>query len=116
MKNTSSILFYIRRFRTNTDGKAPIYICITIMGKHAGFTTNRFINPEKWSIEAQAMKGSSGEARILNNYLTTHRNKVLQRINSPELQNMDITAETLRKAVLGFDVEQHTLVELFNWI
>jgi site-specific recombinase XerD len=115
MKNTSNILFYIRRFRENSDGKAPIYLRITIKGKRAELTTNRFVIPDKWSVEAQAMKGSSEEARILNIYLTTLRNKVLQHINSLELQSLQVTADSLRQAVLGIDQEQHTLISLFNY-
>ncbi len=115
MKNTSNILFYIRRFRANKDGKAPIYLRITIQGKRAELTTNRFVIPEKWSVEAQGMKGTGEEARTLNTFLTSLRNKVLQHINSLELQNVEVTAETLRQAVLGLDQEQHTLVELFDY-
>jgi len=115
MKNTSSILFYIRRYRINKDGKAPIYLRITIKGKRADFTTNRFIIPDKWVVSGQMMKGSNEEARILNTYLTTLRNKVLQHINSLELQGMDVTIESLSQAVLGIDQEQHTLLELFNY-
>ena len=59
MKNTSSILFYIRRYRINKDGKAPIYLRITIKGKRADFTTNRFIIPEKWIVSGQMMSGTN---------------------------------------------------------
>jgi len=115
MKNTSNIIFYIRRFCTNSDGKAPIYLRITIKGKRAEISTNRFVIPEKWSVEAQAMKGNGEEARILNIYLTATRNKVLQHINSLELQSLEITADSLRQAVLGIDQEKHTLISLFSY-
>ena len=69
MKNTSNILFYIRRFRSNKDGKAPIYLRITIQGKRAELTTNRFVLPEKWAISAQMVKETCEEARTINTYL-----------------------------------------------
>ena len=115
MKNTSSILFYIRRFRINKDGKAPVYLRLTIKGKRAELTTNRFVIPEKWAVAAQKVNGTGEEARTINNYLTTLRNKVLQHINSLELQGIDVTAESLRVAVMGIEEEEHTLIELFNY-
>ena len=115
MKNTSNILFYIRRFRANKDGKAPIYLRLTIQGKRAELTTNRFVIPDKWLVSAQMMKGTTEEARTINNYLNALRNKVLQHINSLELQNLEVTAESLRVAVLGVEEKEHTLIELFDY-
>lgn len=115
MKNTSNIIFYIRRFRTNSDGKAPIYLRITKRGKRAEITTNRFVIPDIWSVEAQSMKGNGEEARILIIYLSATRNKVLQHIYSFELHGMEISADIFRKAVLGIDQEKHTLISLFNY-
>lgn len=115
MKNTSSILYYIRRFRINKDGKAPIYLRLTIQGKRAELTTNRFVIPDKWAVAAQKVNGTGEEARTINNYLTTLRNKVLQHINSLELQGINVTAESLRQAVMGIEEEEHTLIVLFNY-
>ena len=115
MKNTSNILFYIRRFRTNKDGKAPIYLRLNIQGKRAELTTNRFVLPEKWMYSAQMMNGTTEEARTINAYLNTLRNKVLQHINSLELQGLEVTSESLRNAVLGIEQKQHTLIEVFEY-
>ena len=115
MKNTSSILYYIRRFRTNKDGKAPIYLRLTVQGQRAELTTNRFVIPDKWAVAAQKVNGTGEEARTINNYLTTLRNKVLHHINSLELQGIDVTAESLRQAVMGIEEEEHILIELFDY-
>lgn len=61
------------------------------------------------------MKVNSEEAGILNIYLTTLRNKVLQHINILELQGIDITTESLSQAILGLDQENHSLIELFDY-
>lgn len=61
------------------------------------------------------MEPTKEEARIIKTYLTTLRNKVLQHINSLELQGIDLTTESLSQAVFGLDQENHSLVELFEY-
>ena len=47
MNTKLSILFYIKRARSNSDGKSPIYLRITVDGKRTEFSIKRFVEPEK---------------------------------------------------------------------
>lgn len=69
MQSKISILFYAKRSKTTSDGFVPIYLRITVDGQRIEQSTNRFVDPLKWSKEHGKMKGQSEEARILNTYL-----------------------------------------------
>ncbi|WP_366182944.1 Arm DNA-binding domain-containing protein [Flavobacterium ovatum] len=63
MNTTVSVLFYIKRSKINNDGICPIYTRVTIQAKRFEFSTNKYINPERWSGEGSKVKGTNEEAR-----------------------------------------------------
>ena len=69
MKTKVSILFYAKKAKAAANGLVPIYTRITINGKRIELSTNRFVEISKWSTEAGKIKGSSEEARSINNHL-----------------------------------------------
>jgi len=58
MTNPVSILFYVKRAKPNNDGNCPIYARITVQSKRFEFSTNKFINLEKWSNVGAKIKGT----------------------------------------------------------
>ena len=56
MKQNSSILFYTRITRKTKDNGVPIYLRITVNGKHIEQSTNRFVQRSQWSSTAGRMK------------------------------------------------------------
>jgi hypothetical protein len=71
MTNTFSLLFYIKKTKTKSDGNAPIYVRITINGKRAEFSSKRAIDPAKWNTPKGRAKGSNEQSKSLNKYLDT---------------------------------------------
>jgi hypothetical protein len=47
--NTYSILFFIRNEKLNKHGKVPVYMRITINGKHAEISTRQWIESARWN-------------------------------------------------------------------
>lgn len=56
MNTTVSVLFYIKRLKTNNEGICPIYVRVTIQSKRFEFSANKYVNPDKWSGEASKVR------------------------------------------------------------
>ncbi|MGC1389709.1 MAG: Arm DNA-binding domain-containing protein [Bacteroidales bacterium] len=56
--NTYSVLFFIRNEKLNKHGKVPVYMRITINGKHAEISTRQWIESARWN-NAGAIKGNN---------------------------------------------------------
>ena len=78
MNKTFNLLFYVKRSKTIANGTAPIYLRITIDGKLTEIAAKRYINPDKWSSQAQKVNGTSEEIRSLNAYLKTLEQQVYE--------------------------------------
>jgi hypothetical protein len=77
METTVSVLFYIKRSKANNQGACPIYLRVTINSQRFEFSTKKFITPEKWSNDTAKAKGTTDEARTINNHLDKLKAKVV---------------------------------------
>lgn len=114
MNTSVSILFYIKRAKVNNLGVCPIYIRVTVNTKRFEFSTNKYINPEKWSSEGSKMKGTSEEARSINNHLDLLKNQIRDAQMDLMHSKTPITIETLKKKLLGIDEKARMLVPIFQ--
>jgi len=114
MKNTFSILFYLRHSKLRADGTTPIYVRITIRGKRSDFYSKRSIIKSKWCPKKCRVKGTSEEARILNLYLNTIESKLYQKEQDLLNENKLVTAMILKNEFLGLSNKQNTLISAFN--
>ena len=114
MNATISILFYLKRAKTNAQGLAPIFQRITINGKRLDNSTGKFVDPSKWHPEMSKMRGNSEEARLINGHLDNLKTKIL--IAEKELNKKDIpvNSETLKNMLLGTKERQRLLVPIFE--
>ncbi|WP_396192202.1 Arm DNA-binding domain-containing protein [Flavobacterium sp.] len=76
MKTTISVLFYLKRAKVNAKGLVPIFQRITIEGKRIDWSTGKYIQANKWSVEGNKIKGTSEEARTINSHLDLLKSKV----------------------------------------
>ena len=114
MKTKVSILFYAKRAKASTNGLVPIYTRITVNGKRIELSTNRFVEISKWSIEAGKMKGTSEEARSINNHLELLKNQIRDSQMDLIHSKSPITTETLKSKILGIDERARMLVPIFQ--
>ncbi len=114
MKTKVSILFYTKRAKAAANGLVPIYTRITINGKRIEQSTNRFVELSKWSTEGNKMKGTSEEARLINNHLDLLKNQI--RDTEMELihKKIPVTTDTIKSKLLGIDEKVRTLVPIFQ--
>jgi site-specific recombinase XerD len=114
MQNKISILYYIKRTKPNSNGQVPIYSRITVDGKRFEMSTNRFIEPSKWSSDANKMKGLSEETRSINSYLDILKGKVYDAQKELIHNNTPVNIDTIKNKVVGVEQRTRMLVPIFQ--
>jgi site-specific recombinase XerD len=114
MKTKVSILFYAKKAKAATNGLVPIYSRITINGKRIELSTNRFVEISKWSTEAGKMKGTSEEARSINNHLDILKSQIRDVEMELIHKKIAVTTETIKSKLLGADDRARMLVPIFK--
>lgn len=114
MKTKVSILFYTKRAKAAANGLVPIYTRITINGKRFEQSTNRFVEISKWSTEGNKMKGTSEEARLINNHLDLLKNQIRDAEMELIHKKIPVTIETIKSKLLGIDERARMLVPIFQ--
>lgn len=114
MQSKISILFYAKRSKTTTDGLVPIYLRITIDGQRIEQSTNRFVDPLKWSKEQGKMKGQSEEARILNTYLDILKGNIYNMQKELIHDGNEANYENFRNKFFGIEERKKMLVPIFE--
>lgn len=114
MKTKVSILFYAKKAKAAVNGLIPIYTRITINGKRIELSTNRFVEMSKWSTEAGKMKGTSEEARSINNHLDLLKSQIRDAEMELIHRKIAITTETIKSKLLGVDERARMLVPIFQ--
>lgn len=114
MNTSVSILFYIKRAKANNLGVCPIYTRVTVNTKRFEFSTTKSINPDKWSSEGNKVKGTSEEARSINNHLDYLKNQVLEAEKKLFKKDISITSENLKNELFGLSETKRMLVPIFQ--
>jgi site-specific recombinase XerD len=114
MKTKVSILFYAKKAKAAVNGLIPIYTRITINGKRIELSTNRFVEMSKWSTEAGKMKGTSEEARSINNHLDILKSQIRDVEMELIYKKIAVTNETIKSKLLGVDERARMLVPIFQ--
>ena len=114
MKTKVSILFYAKKAKAAANGLVPIYARITINGKRIELSTNRFVEISKWSTEAGKIKGTSEEARSINNHLDLLKSQIRDAEMELIHKKTVINTETIKRKLLGVDERARMLVPIFQ--
>ena len=114
INNTFSISYYIRKSRARKNGKAPIYMRITIEGEVTEISTKRCIEPSRWNSNTSRVMGRSEDAKIINDYLSILHTRVLKAYNNLMLTTDVVTPKKLKDKVLGRSEVKYRLMELFE--
>lgn len=107
MKQNYSLLFWLNTSRMQLE-KAAIYCRITVNGKRAELSVKRFIEPSKWIKTAGMVKGSSEEARIINNQLVIIRTSIYRIYVEQTSLGKFSTSDLLKNEFLGNTEKEKT--------
>jgi len=114
MNISVSILFYIKRAKVNNLGVCPIYTRVTVNSKRFEFSTNKYINPDKWSSDGSKVKGTNEEARTINSHLDYLKNQVLEAEKKLFKKDISITSENLKNELFGLSEPKRMLIPIFQ--
>lgn len=114
MNTTVSVLFYIKRSKSNNEGICPIYTRVTIQAKRFEFSANKYVNPERWSGEGSKVKGTNEEARTINSHLDYLKNQVLEAEKRLFKKDIKVNSENLKNELFGDTENKRMLVPIFQ--
>lgn len=112
--NSFSTLFYIKDERRDKNGKAGLYLRITVDGRRTGISLNRKIDPSKWDSRMNKLKGKGVEAEELNQFMTTIRYKINRIQHQLIEEGNPFTAVDIKNIYQGKDREVKMLLEIFD--
>ena len=114
MNTKLSILFYIKRAKTTSQGKSPIYLRVTVDSKRTEFSIKRFVETHKWSSEQNKMKGNSEESRTLNTYLDILKSRIYEIQKDLIHSGKEVNGESIKNILLGIDERKRMLIPIFQ--
>ena len=82
MKQTFTVLFYLKKSKINSKDKAPIYVRVTVNGKRSEMSIKQFVEPSKWNPIKQRLNGSNYHLKTINKSIELVVNKINEIHNS----------------------------------
>jgi len=114
MKAKITLHIYAKTTKANVAGQLPIYIRLTVDGQRFEFSSKKFIDKTKWSPELSKMKGSSEEARTLNNYLDLMKSKVFAIQMELIHKNEELSLDNFKSRILGTHQREKMLIPIYQ--
>jgi site-specific recombinase XerD len=114
MNTTTSILFYIKRAKANVDGICPIYVRVTVLAQRFEFSSNKYIDPERWSNEGSKVKGTNEDTRSINSHLDNIKSKILDAEKRLYKRDIVLTSINLKNELFGITENKRMLIPIFK--
>lgn len=114
MKAKITLHIYAKTTKANATGQLPIYIRLTVDGQRFEFSSKKFIEKSKWSPKLSKMRGSSEEARTINNYLDLMKSKVFDIQMELIHKNEELSLENFKSRILGTHQRERMLLPIYQ--
>jgi site-specific recombinase XerD len=114
MKAKINLHIYAKSTKANAAGQLPIYIRLTVDGQRFEFSSKKFIEKSKWSQELYKMKGSSEEARTINNYLDLIKSKVFDIEMELIHKNEELSLDNFKSRLLGTHQRERMIIPIYQ--
>jgi len=114
MYQTFSILFYLQKNKATIDGKAPIYLRITVDGKRSQVSIKRKIEINRWNSNAGKVNGSTAKFIEINRYMDTIKHKIYKIQQRLQDEDRNITALIIKDIFLGKGEKHKMLLKVFE--
>jgi hypothetical protein len=111
-----SLLVMLEKSRLTTDGKAPIFIWLTVDGKRAEMSLGQKVNQKNWNQETGYVRGASIEARLINNAIDAATLKVRQLYDQLCINEDYVSATMVKQAYQGKREREKTLMEVIDFV
>ena len=113
MKNSFSLLYYLKKRATQENCALPIYLRITVDGQRAEAATGRKCDPSRWNVVAGRGIGMKEDMRTLNAYLEVLQAKAYQGLQRLLQQGEEVTAIRIRDYLIGKEDKTRTVLGIF---
>ena len=114
-RTTCTLIYYLRKTRIDKEGKAPIYVRLTVNGQRAEVCARARILPRYWNQSRGKAVENNREGREINRLLEAISFNIAQTRRTLEAEGKEITATGIMDRYLGKDLpERHTLMEVFR--
>jgi site-specific recombinase XerD len=114
MKAKITLHIYAKTTKANAAGQLPIYIRLTVDGQRFEYSSKKFIEKAKWSPELSKMKGTSEEARTINNYLDLIKSKVFDIEMELIHKNEDLSLDNFKSRLLGTHQRERMIIPIYQ--
>jgi len=114
MKNSISLLFYIKRSKVDRNNKTIIYLRITVNGKRSELSIQRKVSLDKWNSSAGKIKGFSNEAQEINQYIDLISNKINKIHQRFVQEDKPFTSINIIDTYLGKNENRKMLLKIFQ--
>lgn len=114
MKNTFTILFYLKRSAALQNGRVPILCRVTICGERELLPTRLHILPGSWNRKRGCARGYGEEASVINQSLSRMRCAIERCYNSLCYDNEQVTASMVKSQYTGRNQRHEHLLAFFN--
>ncbi len=109
-----NILFYPKKLKSDTDGKAMIYVRVTINGKRAEFSLGRRIDEQRWDSRGGKLRGTTTEVSNFNRFLDNVRNRLFEIYDGLLKERRNISAPIIKNIYLGKEGKEYMVLEIFQ--
>lgn len=114
MKAKITLHFYAKSTKANAEGLLPIYVRLTVDGIRLEYSTKKFIEKSKWSVELSKMRGNTEQARSINNYLDLIKAKILDIQMELIHKNELISIANFKVRLFEDKKHERTLIPIFQ--
>jgi len=115
MKSTSySVLFFIKRTKLLKDGKAPIFVRISVNNGRAEFSLNRSIDVKQWNADKGRATGHNESVKALNDFIENVSSKLYEIKRKKEEFHTLYSAQDLINEYFGIDKTCVTIGNVFE--
>ena len=99
-----SVCFQLKRSKSRSDGKFPLYLRCTMSGLRFETSTGFFLEKSSWIESAQLADGKLEEIKVINNRIAKIRTKIQDIYNQLDSLGEPFDILTIRDKFLGISV------------
>jgi integrase len=112
--NRCTIRVYIRKYRLNKDGKAPLLFRLTVNGRRWDSALNTGINPADWDPKKEKATGDDSFSNLVNETVESTKFRIHKIKLGFEDEGKALTLEAVKNKFLDKDKNHRTILALFQ--
>lgn len=111
--NGLTLWAFPKGYKINNEGKAPLFIRISLNSERAEIALKRFISPNLWDNKRQVVKGRNPESASINEQIRVFKVSLYNHYTQLLNEGQHPTAQKLKDAFQGFDKKGKSLIDTF---